>query len=219
MTTPASPAEPRSEVDRAGRQRGPRISPRSVTGLHRADLTFYGLDHSGPSYERGSSSTPRMRRRTLRWNAPPATSGRSPCSVTAVASASTEHGHCDVRGPVTAFDRRLPHQLVPASRVLLCTEALRARLGEGRDHVTVTVVPVVRSPLATATQAEEVLQIETRYRSTPTTPTNSAPVLAASSSTKEVHQWQATPYRTCSSSPRGICTSCSPPPASTASRI
>src|SRR5664280_534134 len=89
MTTPASPAEPRWEVDRDGRQRGPRISPRSVTGLHRADLTFYGLDHSGPSYERGSSSTPQMRRRTLRWNAPPATSGRSPYSVTAVASAST----------------------------------------------------------------------------------------------------------------------------------
>src|SRR5664280_2119769 len=44
---------------------------------------------AGRRTRRGSSSTPQMRRRTLRWNAPPATSGRSPCSVTAVASAST----------------------------------------------------------------------------------------------------------------------------------
>jgi hypothetical protein len=125
----------------------------------RADLTFYGLDHSGPSYEArvffdtpdATADTPLER----------AAGYVGSFTVFGHGGCFGEHGHCDVRGPVTAFDRRLPHQLVPASRVLLCTEALRARLGEGRDHVTVTVVPVVRdSPLATAAQAEDVLQID-----------------------------------------------------------
>jgi hypothetical protein len=62
---------------------------------------------------------------------------------------------------VTAFDRRLPHQLVAASRVLLCTEAVRDRLATGNREVTVTVVPVVRdSPFATAGQAADVLQVD-----------------------------------------------------------
>jgi hypothetical protein len=125
----------------------------------RADLTFYGLDHSGPSYET-----------RVFFDTPDATAD-SPLEAAAgyVGSFAVfghggcfgEHGHCQVRGPVTSFDRRLPHQLVPATRVLLCTDAIRGRLDAARGQVTVTIVPVIRhSPLADAEQAADVLHLD-----------------------------------------------------------
>jgi tyrosinase len=100
----------------------------------RADLTFYGLDHSGPSYEARVSLGPH-----------PAGSffvfGHGGCFG--------EEGHCEVRPAVSAFDRRPPHQLVPAVRVLTCTDVVKQLIAEGTTTVTVTVEAVVRaSPLA-----------------------------------------------------------------------
>jgi hypothetical protein len=127
--------------------------------LARADLTFYGLDHSGPSYEvrvffdnRGASpSTP--------LSADAGFAGKF--SVFGHGGCFGDEGHCDLRAPVSAFDRRQPHALVPAVRVLTVTGAIRDFIQRGAPSVSVTAVPVVRpSALATAEQAAEVLVID-----------------------------------------------------------
>lgn len=127
--------------------------------LARADLTFYGLDHSGPSCEvrvffdnpGASPSTP--------LSADAGFAGKF--SVFGHGGCFGDEGHCDVRAPVSAFDRRQPHPLVPAVRVLTVTGAIRDFIQRGAPSVSVTAVPVVRpSALATAEQAAEVLVID-----------------------------------------------------------
>ncbi len=72
-----------------------------------------------------------------------------------------EEGHCEVRAPVSAFDRRQPHPLVPAVRILTITDAIRDLVQRDARAVTVTAVPIVRpSPLATAEQSADVLVID-----------------------------------------------------------
>jgi hypothetical protein len=127
--------------------------------LSRADLTFYGLDHSGPSYQvRVFFNNP---------GAGPDTAlsegegfvGKF--SVFAHGGCFGEEGHCDVRGPVSPFDRRPPHQLVPIARGLIVTGAIRDLIRREMTSVTVTAVPVVRpSALATADQAADVLTVD-----------------------------------------------------------
>jgi hypothetical protein len=127
--------------------------------LARADLTFYGLDHSGPSFEvrvffnnpAASPATP--------LSADAGFAGRF--SVFGHGGCFGEEGHCDVRAPVSAFDRRQPHPLVPAVRVLTVTAAVRDLIRRDAPSVSVTAVPVVRtSALATAEQAADVLVID-----------------------------------------------------------
>jgi hypothetical protein len=127
--------------------------------LIRADLTFYGLDHSGPSYEvrvffnhpDADSETP--------LTADAGFAGRF--SVFGHGGCFGEEGHCDIRAPVSAFDRRQPHPLTPAVRILTVTDAIRDLVQGEAAAVTVTVVPIVRaSPLARADQAADVLAID-----------------------------------------------------------
>jgi tyrosinase len=125
---------------------------REQTDFTRADLFLYGLDHSGPSY-------------SIRvfLNAPDADRDTALTDEAGYAGSVTvfghggcfgEEGHCDPRGPVTVFDRRLPHQLEPATRVLICTDAVRRALGQ-RDQLQVRLVPLVRSsPFVTTEQRE-----------------------------------------------------------------
>jgi hypothetical protein len=125
----------------------------------RADLTFYGLDHSGPSYEvRVFFNHPDVGPDT------PLTAGAGFAGSFAVfghGGCFGEEGHCDVRPPVSVFDRRLPHQLVPMVRVLTVTGAIDELLRADAQTVTITAVPVVRSsPLASADQAADVLVID-----------------------------------------------------------
>jgi tyrosinase len=125
----------------------------------RADLTFSGLDHSGPSYQArvffdrpdAGPDTP--------LTADAGFVGRF--SVFGHGGCFGDEGHCDVRGPVSVFDRRPPHQLVPAVRVLTVTDAVRGLIQRGAGSVSVTVVPVVRaSALASAEQAADVLVLD-----------------------------------------------------------
>ena len=77
----------------------------------RADLTFYGLDHSGPSYEvrvffdhpDAGPDTP--------LSADAGFAGKY--SVFGHGGCFGEEGHCEIRAPVSAFDRRQPHPLAP----------------------------------------------------------------------------------------------------------
>jgi hypothetical protein len=125
----------------------------------RADLTFYGLDHSGPSYEvRVFFNRPDADSQTP-LSADAGFAGRF--SVFGHGGCYGEEGHCDIRPPVTPFDRRQPHPLVPAVRVLTVTGPIRDLIRGKAAAVTVTTVPIVRaSPLATPEQSADVLTID-----------------------------------------------------------
>lgn len=115
---------------------------RATPSFTRADLTLYGLLHAGSSY-------------VLRifFHAPDAWPGTACSQEAGYAGGVTlfghggcagEDGHCHPRGPVTTFDRRPPHQLAPATKNLICTEALRRALPAG-DLLLVRIVPVLRT--------------------------------------------------------------------------
>ncbi len=125
----------------------------------RADLTFYGLDHSGPSYEvRVFFNHPDAGPDTP-LTAEAGFAGRF--AVFGHGGCFGDEGHCDLRPPVSVFDRRLPHQLVPMVRALTVTDAIADLLRSDAQAVTVTAVPVVRSSaLASVDQAADVLHID-----------------------------------------------------------
>lgn len=127
--------------------------------ISRADLTFSGIDHSGPSFEvRVFFENPEAGPET------PTDAGSGfagAFSVFGHGGCFGAEGHCDVRGPVTAYDRRLPHQLMPATRVLIVTDSVQRAVAAGAETVSVTAVPVVRpSPLSSADQAGDVLTVD-----------------------------------------------------------
>ena len=105
----------------------------------RADLIFYGVDHSGPSYEarvflnnpeRASRDTPRD----------PAAGYAGSFTVFGHGGCFGDDGHCDVPSGPDAFDLRPPHPLTPYTRTLILPrEAVEALSG---DSVTVTLVAV-----------------------------------------------------------------------------
>lgn len=106
----------------------------------RADLVFYGVDHSGPTYEAriffDNAQADESTERTLEAGYAGAFHifGHGGCYG--------DVGHCDVPpGPLDAFDLRLPHPLTPVTKTVIVTEAVRRRTEEA---VRVTVVPVVR---------------------------------------------------------------------------
>jgi hypothetical protein len=102
----------------------------------RADLIFYGIDHSGPSFEarvfmdqrgvnRGADSTHRAYVGSF------FILGHNGCFG--------DVGHCDIPTERDPFDLRPAHQLEPALRVLTVTDAVRGLLERELDAAKVTV--------------------------------------------------------------------------------
>jgi tyrosinase len=108
----------------------------------RADLIFYGVDHSGPSFEaRIFFNNPGATADTPREDA----SGYAGSfTVFGHAGCAGDAGHCHV--PTAAkdpFDRRPPHALTPHTKTVIVTDALQ-KIGE--PTLTITVVPVRPGP-------------------------------------------------------------------------
>jgi hypothetical protein len=109
-------------------------------GPYRADLVFYDVDHSGPSFEArifinapdADASTPRD---DPRYAGSFCIFGHGGCFG--------DVGHCDVPGERDPFDLRPPHQLVPAAKTVLVTDAFKRLVGPEDETMTVTVVAVV----------------------------------------------------------------------------
>lgn len=108
------------------------------TEFSRADLVFYEVDHSGPSYEA----------RVFLNN--PDASLETPCELEEGYAGSFhifghggcygEEGHCEPNGRTRdAFDVRPPHPLTGYTKTVIVTDALR-RVRE--PEVVVTVVAV-----------------------------------------------------------------------------
>jgi hypothetical protein len=91
----------------------------------RADLVFYGVDHSGSSFEAQI------------------TLGDEPAGafwILGHGGCFGDVGHCDIPQQVDRFDLRPPHQLLPATRVVTVTEPIQRLVAAGLREVPVTVV-------------------------------------------------------------------------------
>jgi hypothetical protein len=111
--------------------------------LSRADLVFYGVDHSGPSYEaRVFVNNPKADADTERlldhgYAGSYAVFGHNGCFG--------DDGHClpDQRHR-DEFDVRAPHPLRPLTMTVIATEAVRRALVEPATRdLRITVVPVI----------------------------------------------------------------------------
>jgi hypothetical protein len=124
----------------------------------RADLIFYGLDHSGASFEGQVFLDPRG-------------VGRG---------ADAEHrayvgaffifghggcfgdvGHCDIPAERDPFDLRPPHQLEPAVRILTVTDALRRLHEREVEAARVTVIARTAGRAANDVLAFETVRLAT----------------------------------------------------------
>jgi hypothetical protein len=111
--------------------------PAGDDAFARADLIFYGVDHSGPSFEArlflGASE------------ADHATPRDHPDCVGSFfifghGGCFGEAGHCEIPAGRDPFDLRPPHQLEPAIRIVTVTDAIRALVSSGTEEVAVRVV-------------------------------------------------------------------------------
>jgi hypothetical protein len=115
--------------------------------FYRADLVFYGVDHSGPSFEArvflgladADIATDREH---------PAYAGSF--TIFGHAGCAGDEGHCDVpTGPRDPFDRRPPHGLTPQTRTVIVTEAVRRVAATSMVVTVVAVAPGADGPAAT----------------------------------------------------------------------
>jgi tyrosinase len=104
----------------------------------RADLAFYDVDHSGPSFEaRIYLDNPDATAATGRED--PTYAGSF--TIFGHGGCFGDEGHCEVpAGPADPFDLRPPHQLTPQLKVVVVTGAIRRAVAAGRREATVTVV-------------------------------------------------------------------------------
>jgi hypothetical protein len=111
--------------------------PSAEHAFERADLIFYGLDHSGLSYEaqvfmaaRGVGGAPDREHRAYVGS----------FFIFGHGGCFGDVGHCDVPADRDPFDLRPAHQLEPAVRIVTVTEPLQAMLRQKLEKVKVTVV-------------------------------------------------------------------------------
>lgn len=114
--------------------------PAEREDISRADLVFYGVDHSGPSYEarifldnpRANGETPRDVERGYAGSF--VVFGHGGCYG--------DEGHCAPEDRFSdEFDMRPPHPLTRFTRTVTVTDALKRTTG---DQVTVHVVALPR---------------------------------------------------------------------------
>jgi hypothetical protein len=113
--------------------------PVELATVPRADLVFYRVDHSGPSYEGrvffnrpdADISTPRDLEHGYAGS----------FHVFGHGGCFGDVGHCEVPTDRNPNDRRLPHPLTPHTKTVIVTEQLRQlRDHTDTDQFTVTVV-------------------------------------------------------------------------------
>jgi tyrosinase len=111
--------------------------PPAEHAFKRADLIFYGLDHSGASFEGQVFLDPRGVGRD-------ADSGHrayvGSFYVFGHGECVGDVGHCDIPAERDPFDLRPPHQLEPAVRILTVTDAVRQLNERTAEAAKVTVI-------------------------------------------------------------------------------
>ncbi len=127
--------------------------PSPEHAFKRADLLFYGIDHSGPSYEaqvfmaaRGVGGEPDRGHRAYVGS----------YFIFGHGGCFGDVGHCDIPSARDPFDLRPAHQLEPATRIVRITEPLKAMLDQGLEAAKVTVVAHTEGRIS-----DEVLSFDT----------------------------------------------------------
>jgi tyrosinase len=116
--------------------------PDSDTPFVRADLVFYGVDHSGPSFQARVFFENPQADETTEMTDEHGYAGAF--HIFGHGGCFGDTGHCDVpTGPRDPFDLRPPHQLTPVTKTVIVTQAVQRHAGQA---VRVTVLPVVRTP-------------------------------------------------------------------------
>lgn len=121
------------------------LAPAITSGDYaRADLIFDGVDHSQASYEaRIYIDAPDAELATGRDH--PAYAGSF--HIFGHGGCFGDLGHCDVpTEPQGPFDLRGPHQLTPATKVVIVTDALKRIIATAADKGSITVTVVVAAP-------------------------------------------------------------------------
>jgi hypothetical protein len=111
--------------------------PRPGHAFQRADLVFYGVDHSGPTFEGRIFIGAK---RGLKHGAGvdhPAYAGSF--YVFGHGTCHGEEGHCDLPGERDPFDLRLPHHLEPGTQIVTVTEAIERLLAARKKTARVSV--------------------------------------------------------------------------------
>jgi tyrosinase len=110
--------------------------PAAEQPFARADLLFYGLDHSGASYEARVFLDPRGvgRKAGVEHRAYVGS-----FYVLGHGGCFGDVGHCDIPSGRDAFDLRPAHQLEPALRILTVTDAVRHLLERSIKEAKITV--------------------------------------------------------------------------------
>jgi tyrosinase len=109
--------------------------------FYRADLEFYGIDHSGPSYEgRVFVNNPQANRKT------PKTFKNGYFGsfyIFGHGGCFGDLGHCEIKGERRPYDLRPEHPLTPAYKRLIVTEQLK-KMPRSTNEFTIYIVPVIR---------------------------------------------------------------------------
>lgn len=132
--------------------------PPASRPFDRADLIFYGIDHSGPSYEarvfldqrgvsHGADSTHRAYVGSF------FIFGHNGCFG--------DVGHCDIPSECDPFDLRPAHQLEPAMRIITVTDPVRSLLERELEAAKVTVTAHTAGRASNDVLAFETLRLAT----------------------------------------------------------
>jgi hypothetical protein len=132
--------------------------PAPEHAFKRADLLFYGIDHSGPSYEaqvfigtRGVGGEPDRGHRAYVGS----------YFIFGHGGCFGDVGHCDIPRSREPFDLRPAHQLEPAVRIVTVTDPLKAMLAQGLTAVKVTVVAHTEGRTSNEVLAFETIRLAT----------------------------------------------------------
>lgn len=111
--------------------------PDQAEPFERADLIFYGVDHSSLSFEaRIFLSATAVDHKAGRDH--PAYAGSF--FIFGHGGCFGDEGHCDIPAERDPFDLRPPHQLVPAMRIVTVTDHIRRLVEAGTTEAPVTIV-------------------------------------------------------------------------------
>jgi tyrosinase len=122
---------------------------------YRVDLQFYGIDHSGPSYEgRVFINNPEADQDT------PKTLENGYVGsyhIFGHGGCFGDVGHCEVRKAISPFDYRPSHPLTPAFKRIRITDQIR-KIAKDTKELVITIVPVLSGSLED--QSNDVVKLE-----------------------------------------------------------
>jgi len=123
--------------------------------LYRVDLQFYGIDHSGPSYEgRVFINNPKADHNT------PKTLENGYVGsyhIFGHGGCFGDVGHCEIRKSLSPFDYRASHPLTPAFKRIRITEQIK-EIGKNTTELVVIIVPKLSGSIKD--QNEDVVKLE-----------------------------------------------------------